>query len=111
MPRTMDICHVIDFANPHSFKHSYVRIAKAISGRDFYMQRMALIEVLADVAGEIIPQALCSRYGLQIGAYSAPFVRVLMWICAILAWPISKILDYLLGHDQTVAHPLHPLLS
>lgn len=56
-------------------------------------------------AGEIIPQAVCSRYGLQVGAYSAWFVRVLMWLCCVIAWPISKILDSLLGHEQAVSLP------
>ncbi|PON92174.1 CBS domain containing protein [Trema orientale] len=51
--------------------------------------------------GEIIPQAVCSRYGLAVGAAVAPFVRVLVCICFPLAYPISKLLDYLLGegHD------------
>ncbi|XP_012079460.1 DUF21 domain-containing protein At2g14520 [Jatropha curcas] len=51
--------------------------------------------------GEIIPQAVCSRYGLAIGAAVAPIVQVLVWICFPLAYPISKLLDYLLGegHD------------
>ncbi|PON32391.1 CBS domain containing protein [Parasponia andersonii] len=51
--------------------------------------------------GEIIPQAVCSRYGLAVGATVAPFVRVLVCICFPLAYPISKLLDYLLGegHD------------
>lgn len=48
--------------------------------------------------GEIIPQSLCSRYGLAIGAALAPVVRVLVWICFPVAFPISKLLDYLLGH-------------
>ncbi|XP_071724539.1 DUF21 domain-containing protein At2g14520-like [Rutidosis leptorrhynchoides] len=51
--------------------------------------------------GEIIPQALCTRYGLAIGAVAAPFVQVLVWICFPIAYPISKLLDLLLGkgHD------------
>ncbi|KAH9611940.1 hypothetical protein KSS87_022478 [Heliosperma pusillum] len=50
--------------------------------------------------GEIIPQSLCSRYGLTIGATVAPFVRVLVWICCPIAYPISKLLDLLLGHGH-----------
>ncbi|KAK7246662.1 hypothetical protein RIF29_41532 [Crotalaria pallida] len=50
--------------------------------------------------GEIIPQALCTRYGLAIGATVAPAVRVLVWICSPVAFPLSKVLDYLLGHRK-----------
>ncbi|PIA44269.1 hypothetical protein AQUCO_01700102v1 [Aquilegia coerulea] len=47
--------------------------------------------------GEIIPQSVCSRHGLEIGASVTPFVRVLVWICYPIAYPISKLLDLLLG--------------
>lgn len=50
--------------------------------------------------GEIIPQSVCSRYGLAIGSTVAPFVRVLVWICFPVAYPISKLLDVLLGHGR-----------
>ena len=52
-------------------------------------------------AGEIIPQAACSRYGLQIGAYSAPFVRLLMLLTAPISYPIGWVLDRVLGHRHT----------
>ncbi|CAI5519983.1 unnamed protein product [Closterium sp. Naga37s-1] len=47
--------------------------------------------------GEIIPQAVCSRYGLAIGATLAPLVKVLVLLFYPIALPISKLLDLVLG--------------
>ncbi|KAG1836830.1 hypothetical protein DFJ58DRAFT_846757 [Suillus subalutaceus] len=52
------------------------------------------------IFGEIIPQAICARHGLAIGARCAPFVLHLMYLFAPVAYPIAKILDRALGvHD------------
>nr|XP_043626220.1 DUF21 domain-containing protein At2g14520-like [Erigeron canadensis] len=47
--------------------------------------------------GEIIPQSICTRYGLVIGAAVTPIVRVLVWVWLPVAYPISKVLDCILG--------------
>ncbi|KAI0762500.1 hypothetical protein C8Q74DRAFT_1337026 [Fomes fomentarius] len=49
----------------------------------------------------VIPQAVSVRYGLSIGASCAPAVKAMMYIFAPVAWPIAKLLDYVLGHDET----------
>jgi len=58
-------------------------------------------------AGEIIPQALCKSYALLIGNYCAGMVRVLCYAVGIISWPISKVLDYVLGDEHTVRPQLH----
>lgn len=47
--------------------------------------------------GEILPQAICTRYGLVVGATAAPLVRVLLMIFFPISYPISKVLDWMLG--------------
>lgn len=54
------------------------------------------------VFGEIIPQAICSRYGLAVGANFVGLVRVLMVICYPIAYPIGKVLDAVLGHSDAL---------
>ncbi|KAJ2917580.1 hypothetical protein MD484_g2835, partial [Candolleomyces efflorescens] len=49
----------------------------------------------------IIPQALSVRYGLAIGARCAPLVLGMMYLFSPIAWPIAKLLDLLLGKNET----------
>ncbi|TYG56363.1 hypothetical protein ES288_D08G058700v1 [Gossypium darwinii] len=52
--------------------------------------------------GEIIPQAICSRYGLSVGASFMWLVRILMIICYPIAYPVGKAgKGGELTHDET----------
>ncbi|KAH7051068.1 hypothetical protein B0J12DRAFT_77322 [Macrophomina phaseolina] len=55
--------------------------------------------VLIVIFGEILPQSVCVRYGLPIGAWMSPIVLALMWALCPVAFPIAKLLDHLLGAD------------
>ncbi|XP_022768978.1 DUF21 domain-containing protein At1g47330-like [Durio zibethinus] len=52
--------------------------------------------------GEILPQAVCTRYGLKVGAAMAPLVRVLLFLFLPISYPISKVLDWMLGKGHAV---------
>jgi CBS domain containing-hemolysin-like protein len=51
------------------------------------------------IFGEIIPQAVCSRYALFIGAKSTYFVRAFMLLFLPISYPISRLLDHALGRE------------
>ncbi|KAG8200082.1 hypothetical protein JTE90_001938 [Oedothorax gibbosus] len=51
------------------------------------------------IIGEIIPQALCSRHGLAIGAKTLCITKIFMVLTFPLSYPISRLLDVLLGEE------------
>ncbi|XP_062144387.1 putative DUF21 domain-containing protein At1g03270 isoform X3 [Alnus glutinosa] len=83
--------------------------ACAMEALPIYLDKIfhPLVAVLLSVTfvltfGEIIPQAICSRYGLSVGANFVWLVRILMIICYPIAYPIGKVLDAVLGHNDAL---------
>ncbi|SAM08567.1 hypothetical protein [Absidia glauca] len=63
-------------------------------------QAILISTALIVVFGEIIPQAICVRYGLAIGAKCSTWVLMLMYLTSPVGYPISLLLDYFLGKHQ-----------
>ena len=61
--------------------------------------------------GEIIPQAVCHRFGLVVGAFAIPFVRLMMFLTAPLSFTTSKVLDWLLGGESATRYNKKQLRS
>ncbi|KAG7672261.1 hypothetical protein Ndes2526B_g06751 [Nannochloris sp. 'desiccata'] len=49
------------------------------------------------IFSEVVPQAICKKYGLQIGASLAWLVHIMMFITWPVSYPIGKLLDWSLG--------------
>ena len=51
------------------------------------------------IFGEIIPQAACHRYAIQVGARAVPIVKVFQFFLYPLSKPMAMVLDKILGQD------------
>ena len=51
------------------------------------------------IFGEIIPQAVCSRFPLQVGEKAVPVVKIFIVLLAAVAWPLAFILNKVLGRE------------
>jgi metal transporter CNNM len=52
------------------------------------------------IFGEILPQAFVSRYALNVGAKTTWLVRIFIAVLYPVCWPISKVLDKMLGEEM-----------
>lgn len=63
------------------------------------------------IFGEIIPQAIISRYALSFGARMTTFVRVVQFILYPIVFPIAKMLDYFLVQELPTLYSRKELMS
>jgi metal transporter CNNM len=67
--------------------------------------------VLIVIFGEIMPQAACSRYALQVGSATVPVVKMLLCLFYVVTKPMAVALDWMLGKDIGVIYSSSELIE
>lgn len=60
--------------------------------------------VLIVIFSEIIPQSLFTRHGLYLGAKMAGFTKFLIYAMGVIAWPVAKLLEFVLGAHHGIIY-------
>lgn len=77
-------------------------IADPVLGGGF--QGVVVSTVLIIIFAEIIPQSLFTRHGLYLGAKMATFTKCLIVIMGVIAWPVAKLLEFVLGAHHGIIY-------
>ena len=78
-----------------------------ISGFSGWLASTAVILVF----GEISPQAVCSRYGLEIGSALIWPIKLVMWALFPMAYPLAQLLDKVLGKEIGLSYSRDELIA
>ncbi|XP_034752894.1 metal transporter CNNM4 [Etheostoma cragini] len=63
------------------------------------------------IFGEIVPQALCSRHGLAVGADTILVTKFFMFLTFPVSFPVSKLLDFMLGEEIGIVYNREKLVG
>ncbi|XP_062386773.1 metal transporter CNNM2 [Sardina pilchardus] len=80
-----------------------------IAGNGLIAVVMSTIGIV--IFGEIVPQAICSRHGLAVGANTILLTKFFMLLTFPASYPVSKLLDYLLGQEIGTVYNREKLLE
>ncbi|XP_072513356.1 metal transporter CNNM2 isoform X3 [Salminus brasiliensis] len=80
-----------------------------IAGNGLIAVVMSTIGIV--IFGEIVPQAICSRHGLAVGANTIFLTKFFMLLTFPASYPVSKLLDYLLGQEIGTVYNREKLLE
>ena len=69
----------------------------SVLGSGLYAVASSTIVIV--ICGEIVPQAICSRHALTIGAYTIWLTWIFMFVTFPLSFPISIVLHFILGKE------------
>ncbi|KAK6936782.1 CNNM, transmembrane domain [Dillenia turbinata] len=99
----------------HIVKNQHLLLCTLLIGKSLAMEALPifldsilptwaaiLISVTLEMTfAEVLPQAVCARYGLSFGAKLSTLVRLLLLVLFPIAYPISRLLDWLLGKEHS----------
>ncbi|KII69775.1 Metal transporter CNNM2 [Thelohanellus kitauei] len=100
------LCAIL-FGNTIANSATAVLLEKLTSGP----VAVAITTIAIVIFGEVIPQSICARYGLLIGAKTRYFTWSVICLTCPVCYPLGKLLDFVIGNDTPTVYNRLQLLE